>query len=171
METMTDETREPMEHSMEEQDTSSETTEEKNTDTGETSESMESMESMLSQYEVEEIHKGKVIKGTVVDQNQDGWLVDVGYKCEGFLPTHEWTHRILVEETETPSIGDEIQVQVINIKHGEESQLIVSRWRCEFDNRWKELEDKSASGDPFSVRGIRKVKGGLMVDCCSLEGF
>ncbi len=171
METMTDETREPMEHSMEDQDASSETMEEKNTDTAETSEGMESMESMLSQYEVEEIHKGKVIKGTVVDQNQDGWLVDVGYKCEGFLPSHEWSHRILVEDAENPAIGDEIEVQVINVKHGEESQLIVSRWRCEFDRRWKDLEDKTSSGEPFSVRGIRKVKGGLMVDCCSLEGF
>src|SRR6056297_83765 len=168
METMTEEILEPKDQAVEESEVSGQNDEKEVT---ETSENGESMESMLSQYEVEEIHKGKVISGTVVDKNQDGWLVDVGYKCEGFLPTHEWTHRILVEETETPSIGDEIQVQVINIKHGEESQLIVSRWRCEFDNRWKELEDKSASGDPFSVRGIRKVKGGLMVDCCSLEGF
>lgn len=138
---------------------------------GEASENIESMESMLQNYEVEELHKGKVVKGTIVESNEDGWLVDVGYKCEGFLPSHEWSHRVLVEQSEKPSIGDEVEVQVINIRRGEESQLIVSRWRCEFDKRWSKLEDLAASGEPISVRGLRKVKGGLMVDCCSLEGF
>lgn len=138
---------------------------------GEATDNLESMESMLQNYEVEEIHKGKVVKGTIVESNDDGWLVDVGYKCEGFLPSHEWTHRVLVEQSEKPSTGDEVEVQVINIRRGEESQLIVSRWRCEFDRRWSKLEELAASGEPLSVRGLRKVKGGLMVDCCSLEGF
>jgi len=138
---------------------------------GEASENIESMESMLQNYEVEELHKGKVVKGTIVESNEDGWLVDVGYKCEGFLPSHEWSHRVLVEQSEKPSIGDEIEVQVINIRRGEESQLIVSRWRCEFDKRWSKLDELAAAGEPISVRGLRKVKGGLMVDCCSLEGF
>ena len=134
-------------------------------------EAMETMETMLQNYEVEKIHKGKVVTGTIVEATDDGWLVDVGYKCEGFLPTHEWSHRILVEDVEKPSAGDEVEVQVINIRHGEEAQLLVSRWRSEFDKRWSTLEETASSGEPVSVRGIRKVKGGLMVDCCSLEGF
>lgn len=129
------------------------------------------MESMLEKYAGEEIHKGKVVTGTIVGANEDGWLVDVGYKCEGFLPRREWTHKILVEEEEEPSINDEIQVQVINIRHGEDAQLLVSRWRCEFDRRWAELESFVSSHDLISVRGIRKVKGGLMVNCFNLEGF
>ena len=138
---------------------------------GETADNLESMESMLQDYEVEEIHKGKVVKGTIVESNEDGWLVDVGYKCEGSLPAHEWSHRVLVEESKKPQIGDEVEVQVINVRRGEESQLIVSRWRCEFDRRWNQLEELASAGEPISVRGLRKVKGGLMVNCCSLEGF
>ena len=82
------------------------------------------MESMLEKYAGEEIHKGKVVTGTIVGANEDGWLVDVGYKCEGFLPRREWTHKILVEEEEEPSINDEIQVQVINIRHGEDAGAV-----------------------------------------------
>lgn len=137
----------------------------------EANENLESMESMLKNYEVEEIHKGKVVTGTIVGANDDGWLVDVGYKCEGFLPRREWTHKILVEENEEPSINDEIQVQVINVRHGEDAQLLVSRWRSEFDRRWAELESYLSSHELISVRGLRKVKGGLMVNCFNLEGF
>ncbi len=130
------------------------------------------MEQLLeSSGGLEEIHRGKVVTGTVVEQAEGGWLVDVGYKCEGFLPTREWSHHILVGDSAEPSIGQELQVQVVNVRQGEESQLVVSRWRCEFDRRWQELEETIAGQETFSVRGLRKVKGGLMVDCCSLEGF
>ena len=133
---------------------------------------MESMESILERYgDVESLHKGKIVTGTVVEESENGWLVDAGYKCEGFLPAKEWTHRVLVGDAEKPSIGDQIQVQVVSIRHGEEAQLLVSRWRSEFDRRWNELESKLAQSDVVSVTGTRKVKGGLMVECCGLEGF
>ena len=66
-------------------------------DVMETQEKEETMEEMMQQYDVMgDFHRGKVVEGTVVDSREDGWLVDVGYKCEGFLPRKEWTHRVLV---------------------------------------------------------------------------
>ncbi len=131
------------------------------------------MEALMAQYgdAAEDIGRGKVVEGTIVSKQGDGWLVDVGYKCEGFLSEREWTHHILVDDASEPQIGDKVTVQVTNKRDGEEAQLQVSRWRCEFDRRWAELEEKAATGATFTVKGLRKVKGGLMVDCCSLEGF
>ncbi|MDO9508208.1 MAG: S1 RNA-binding domain-containing protein [Thermovirgaceae bacterium] len=131
----------------------------------------ETMESFLGKYEVGEIHRGKTVEGTVVESSEEGWLVDVGYKCEGFLPRHEWSHRVLVEAKETPSIGDTVRVQVVSLKQGEESQLVVSRWRSEFDERWNSMEESLSKNEVIDVRGLRKVKGGLIVDCCGIEGF
>ncbi len=132
----------------------------------------ETMESMLEMYgDGEEIQRGKVVQGTVVNAVDGGWLIDVGYKCEGFLPAREWSHRVLVEDADEPQVDDKISVQVVSIRHGEEAQLTVSRWRSEFDRRWNELEHKLSESDVLTVRGIRKVKGGLMVECCGLEGF
>lgn len=119
----------------------------------------------------EEISRGKVIEGTVVGKTEGGWLVDVGYKCEGFLPEREWTHHILVDDKPAPEIGEKINVQVTSKRDADEAQLTVSRWRCEFDRRWAELEEKTASNDVITVKGLRKVKGGLMVNCYNLEGF
>lgn len=131
------------------------------------------MDALMAKYgeSAEDVSRGKVIEGKVVSKQGDGWLIDVGYKCEGFLPEREWTHHILVDNVKEPQIGDRVSVQVTNKRDGEDAQLLVSRWRCEFDRRWDELEKKAASGNTFMVHGLSKVKGGLMVDCCKLEGF
>jgi small subunit ribosomal protein S1 len=132
----------------------------------------ETMESIIEQMGgFDDIHRGKVVEGVIVDSRDDGWLVDVGFKCEGFLPKKEWTHPILVESVQEPAVKDKVRVQVTNISQGEEAQLTLSRWRCEFDERWNRLEEELAKGDIIEVSGRRKVKGGLIVDCFGLEGF
>ncbi|MDR2175170.1 MAG: S1 RNA-binding domain-containing protein [Synergistaceae bacterium] len=129
------------------------------------------MESMMDQFALFDLHKGEIRRGTVIEEMENGWLVDVNYKCEGYLPSKEWTHRILVGDAEKPKKGDSVEVQVVSIREGEEAQLLLSRWRHEFDRRWTEFENKLAQNEIIQVRALRKVKGGLMVDCCGLEGF
>lgn len=132
----------------------------------------ETMEEMMQQYDVMgDFHRGKVVEGTIVDAQEDGWLVDVGYKCEGFLPRKEWTHRVLVEETQEPENGAKVRVQITSIGQGEDAQLGLSRWRCEFDERWNKLEEEAENNETINVTGLRKVKGGLIVNCCGIEGF
>ena len=132
----------------------------------------ETMEEMMQQFDVMgDFHRGKILEGTIVDAREDGWLVDVGYKCEGFLPRKEWTHKVLVEETEEPQNGEKVRVQITNISQGEDAQLSLSRWRCEFDERWNKLEEEAAKNETVTVKGLRKVKGGLIVSCYGIEGF
>lgn len=136
------------------------------------SEPEETMEEMMQQFDVMgDFHRGKIVEGTVVDTREDGWLVDVGYKCEGFLPRKEWTHRVLVEETPEPENGAKVTVQITNMTQGEEAQLGLSRWRCEFDERWNKLEEELEKSEMIPVNGIRKVKGGLIVSAFGIEGF
>ncbi|MBO8153544.1 S1 RNA-binding domain-containing protein [Thermovirga sp.] len=134
-------------------------------------ENEESMENIFEQYISDDIRRGKVVEGVIVDATDGGWLVDVGFKVEGFLPRNEWTQGILVEEKETPQKGDTVTVKVVSLKHGEEAQLVVSRWRCEFDRRWSEMEKYLENNDIVTVKGLRKVKGGIIADCFGLEGF
>ena len=82
------------------------------------------MEEMMQQYDVMgdfPPRQGRS-RGQIVDTQEDGWLVDVGYKCEGFLPRKEWTHRVLVEETPEPENGAKVRVQITNIGQGEDAQ-------------------------------------------------
>ena len=138
----------------------------------ENEEKMETMEELMQGQDLMgDFHRGSVVEGTIVDTKEDGWLVDVGYKCEGFLPRKEWTHRVLVEETPEPANGDKVKVQITNINQGEDAQLSLSRWRCEFDERWDKIEEEAAKAETITVKGLRKVKGGLIVSCYGIEGF
>ena len=47
----------------------------------------ETMEEIMQQYDVVgNFHKNSVVEGKVISAREDGWLVDVGYKSEVFLP-------------------------------------------------------------------------------------
>ncbi len=134
-------------------------------------ESQETMEDLITQHGPENIHRGKVVEGVIIDKSGDGWLVDIGFKCEGFLPKREWTHSILVDDNAEPNIGDEVRAEVTKVVQGEESQVLLSRWRLLFDERWEALENALKQRETIAVMGLRKVKGGLIVNAYGLEGF
>ena len=132
----------------------------------------ETMQELLDQYGSTGIlHKGQIVTGTVVGKNEAGWLVNVGFKCEGLLPVREYTNHMLVETEPEPKVGDTIEVEITNIRDGEEAQLTLSRWRNEVDKRWAVMEGEIAKSDVVNVRGLGKVKGGLTCEFCRLSGF
>jgi len=162
-----------MEHIVEKENEGTQETQEANPN-------QETMEDMMDHIALSDLRKGEIRSGTIIGETESGWLVDVSYKCEGYLPAKEWTHHILVGDAEKPRphIGDKVEVQVVNIREGEEAQLLLSRWRHEFARRWSEFEkkldldqNKQPRNTILSAKALRKVKGGLMVDCCGLEGF
>ncbi len=70
-----------------------------------------------------------------VESNEDGWLVDVVFKCEGFLQGTNGA-QVPCGSQGCPSVGIPSGCRSFSLKQGEEAQLIVSRWRTEFDDRW-----------------------------------
>lgn len=133
----------------------------------------ETMQELLDQYgSAVRLRKGQILSGTVVGKNEAGWLVNVGFKCEGVLPEKEYTNHALIETGPEPKPGDSIEVEVVSVRDGEEAQLLLSRWRHEYDRRWEALEAAVKDNGPvMQVRGMSRVKGGLMVDSFGLEGF
>lgn len=132
----------------------------------------ETMQELLDQYgSTVRLRKGQILTGTVVGKNEAGWLVNVGFKCEGVLPEKEYTNHALIETGPEPKAGDQIEVEVVSVRDGEEAQLLLSRWRHEFDRRWDALEAAVKEDPIMQVRGVNRVKGGLMVDAFGLEGF
>ncbi|MBQ4468773.1 MAG: S1 RNA-binding domain-containing protein, partial [Synergistaceae bacterium] len=69
----------------------------------------ETMQELLDQYGSSvRLRKGEVRTGTIVSKNENGWLVNVGFKCEGLLPIREYTNHSLIETGEEPKPGDKI---------------------------------------------------------------
>ncbi|MBQ7543749.1 MAG: S1 RNA-binding domain-containing protein [Synergistaceae bacterium] len=132
----------------------------------------ENMGELLDQYgSAVRLRKGQILTGTVVGKTDAGFIVDVGFKCEGVLPEKEYTNHALIETGPEPKAGDQIEVEVVSVRDGEEAQLLLSRWRHEFDRRWEALEAAVKESPVMQVRGVSRVKGGLMVDSFGLEGF
>ena len=132
----------------------------------------ESMQELLDQYgSTVRVRKGQILTGTVVGKNEAGWLVNVGFKCEGILPEKEYTNHALIETGPEPKPGDVIEVEVVSVTDREEAQLLLSRWRHELDKRWDALDAYLKDNKVVQVRGVSRIKGGLMVECGGLEGF
>lgn len=132
------------------------------------------MEQLMKQYDADTADKyqrGKIVEGKVIDENEEGWLVDVNYKCEGFLPRREWTTQSLSDNAPLPKIGDTIRVQIMSMGKGDEAQLGLSRWRVVFDECWDAVEKAAAKNETVTVTGLRKVKGGLIATYKGIEGF
>ena len=132
----------------------------------------ETMQEALDKYgDNVHLRRGEIKTGTVISKSENGFLVDIGFKCEGVLPMKEYTNHSLVETEPEPKPGDQIEVEVVSVRDGEEAQLLLSRWRHEFEKRWDKLEAAIAQDQVVTVKGISRVKGGLMVEFCGLEGF
>ena len=57
-----------------------------------------SMESLMASHDAyeesfRELKRGEFLTGRVIQINDDGAMVDVGYKTEGFIPVNQLTHR------------------------------------------------------------------------------
>ena len=132
----------------------------------------ETMQEALDQYgDNVHLRRGEIKTGTIISKSDNGFLVDIGFKCEGLLPMKEYTNHSLIETEPEPKPGDQIEVEVVSVRDGEEAQLLLSRWHHEFDKRWAALEAKVAESPVMTVKGVSRVKGGLMVETCGLEGF
>lgn len=109
------------------------------------------------------LKEGQVVKGKVVQVNQDSVLVDVGYKSEGVIYLNEWTHRPVQSGDQVAKVGDEVDVLVVSVD-GHEGGLRLSKRRADEALAWERLKDVFAKGEVVEGPVTEGVKGGLVVD-------
>ncbi len=114
------------------------------------------------------LRQGDIVKGKVMSVDENGALVDVGYKSEGLVPAHEFQRRgALAPEQVAP--GDEIMVYVLSVD-SEEGGLRLSRRKADEEIAWKILEQAYLEQDIVEAPVAQEVKGGLVVDV-GVRGF
>lgn len=146
-------------------------------ESGESSESSDSQEHDLngkgnfaelfeeSQKE-RKVEEGEVITGRVVSINPDQVILDIGFKCEGIIPTYEFK-----DATGTPQveIGDEIEAYVERLEI-EDGQIFLSRDKAQIIRAWDEISAACENDQLVEGTVICKVKGGFSVDI-GVKGF
>jgi small subunit ribosomal protein S1 len=123
---------------------------------------------ILDQYEQEQaqFQEGSVVRGTVVNVNDRGVVIDFGFKSEGLVPLEEF----MENEQVTVKRGDEVEV-LIKSMESQEGQPILSRADAVRMRAWDDLEKAYRDGTPVKGRIIERVKGGLRVDVDGVAAF
>ena len=113
--------------------------------------------------------EGDVVKGRVVRIDKDEVLVDIGYKSEGVIPSHELSIRKSVDPAAEVEQGEEVDALVLT-KEDSDGRLILSKKRARFEKAWRKIEAAAESGQPVEGNVIEVVKGGLILDL-GVRGF
>jgi small subunit ribosomal protein S1 len=116
-----------------------------------------------------EFKEGDIIAGVVVRVDPDEALVDIGYKSEGVIPSHELSIRNNASPSDVVSVGDEIEALVLQMED-ESGRLVMSKKRAQYERAWGRIEGIMSAGEAVSGPVIEVVKGGLIVDI-GLRGF
>lgn len=122
------------------------------------------MEALYSET-IPEAEEGTVLKGTIITIRPDGFMVDIGYKSEGFIPIREFTDK----EKDELSEGDEVEVYVSRIDA--DGFVILSIEKARHLKAVQSLEEAMEKGSPVEATVKEKVKGGYRVDISGIKAF
>ncbi|MBA2523007.1 MAG: 30S ribosomal protein S1, partial [Solirubrobacterales bacterium] len=113
--------------------------------------------------------ESEVVTGTVVRIDKDEVLLDIGWKSEGIIPSHELSIRRSVDPADEVTLGESVDALVLT-KEDAEGRLILSKKRARFEKAWRKIEAAAESGEPVEGSVIEVVKGGLILDL-GVRGF
>lgn len=133
-----------------------------------------SMESLMASHDAyeesfRELKRGEFLTGRVIQVNDEGAMVDVGYKTEGFIPLNQLTHRKEADPRELVEVGQDVKVVVLKVNHSE-GQVLLSKRQADVESAWFNVLEAHQSGKILEATCVEQVKGGLIVDI-GLRGF
>jgi len=108
----------------------------------------------------QEIKEGEVVDGTVVAVSGEYVTVDIGYKCEGLVPTQEFKD---ATGTAHVAVGDVVPVYLERMEM-ENGFMLLSKDKAEIIRAWDEISAACEKDQLVEGTVIAKVKGGLSVD-------
>ncbi len=117
-----------------------------------------SMAELMKEYDGGvDINAGKELEVTIIAENEDGFLVDLGMKSEGLIPKKEF------EEGKVPAElkpGATVKVRVVSMHR----QPILSYRDVIEKDRWDSVEKLFNEGKHVHGTITKTIKGGFLVD-------
>tara|TARA_B100001996_G_scaffold131543_2_gene100026 strand:+ start:5568 stop:7484 length:1917 start_codon:yes stop_codon:yes gene_type:complete len=113
---------------------------------------------------ISDISENQVLSGRVIGMNEKEILIDIGFKSEGMIDRSEFS------EATVPQIGDQIDVYLEYLED-RNGNLVLSKEKADFMRSWKEIRNYYDTGEIFSCKIVKRIKGGMIVDINGLPGF
>ena len=127
------------------------------------------MEELLQQnLPNDQLRPGAIVKGTVIDVNDDRILLDLKHKSEGVVLAKEM--RTL--ELEHPlSKGDVVDAYVLKSEANTHGVPMLSIDRAQGAAGWAIIEEKMKTNETITGKIVEVNRGGLSVLCSGVVGF
>jgi small subunit ribosomal protein S1 len=103
---------------------------------------------------------GDVVRGTVVEVQEDYVLVDINYKSEGLIDISEFR---VVDGVRQVNPDDEVEVFIERIEN-ENGMVVLSKDKADMLRAWNDISRAAENEEVIEGTIIDKVKGGLSVD-------
>ena len=123
-----------------------------------------SMDALLANEQKSEFVENSIVPGKIVEKRNDGVLVDIGYKAEGFIPAAEFRNWA------DAKVGDEIDVFLEEIEN-ENSMPGISLQKANFIKSWNKITSEYGEGSVITGLMKHRVKGGIIIDLNGVEAF
>lgn len=113
--------------------------------------------------------KGQLVEGVVMRVDQDGILVNIGGKSEGFIPWHE-ARMLAAQQQGDTKVGATLEAYVLRTE-SDESTALLSYDLAKAEQGWRLLQEALQSGQPVDGVAVGSNKGGLVVEVEGVQGF
>ncbi|WP_373083825.1 30S ribosomal protein S1 [Sneathiella sp.] len=129
---------------------------------------MEDFAALLEEsYGASDSLEGTVIKGTVINIENDLAIIDVGLKSEGRIPLKEFA---APGQESDLKIGDTVEVFLERIENSA-GEAVLSRDKARREEAWEKLEVAFAANERVDGVIFGRVKGGFTVDLSGAVAF
>ena len=129
---------------------------------------LDTMESLIEEFSPKEIlERGEIVDGTVISIQNNGLVIDLGQKSEGFVPKNEMKSLTNPESYEK---GKQIITYVI-FPETQEGTILLSVDRARGEQGWKTLDTARQEGKTLVGKIVDSNKGGAVVECEGVQGF
>ena len=129
---------------------------------------LDTMESLIEEFSPKEIlERGEIVDGTVISIQDNGLVIDLGQKSEGFVPKNEMKSLTNPESYEK---GKQIITYVI-FPETQEGTILLSVDRARGEQGWKTLDTARQEGKTLIGKIVDSNKGGAVVECEGVQGF
>ena len=129
---------------------------------------LDTMESLIEEFSPKEIlERGEIVDGTVISIQDNGLVIDLGQKSEGFVPKNEMKSLTNPENYEK---GKQLITYVI-FPETQEGTILLSVDRARGEQGWKTLDTARQEGKTLVGKIVDSNKGGAVVECEGVQGF
>ena len=110
---------------------------------------------------------GAIVKGKIVEVDDDYVVVDVNYKSEGLIPKSEFQG---AEGFVGIEVGGEVEVYIDSIEN-DNGMMGLSKDRADIVRVWEDISRVAKNQEVIEGTVISKIKGGLQVDIGGVKAF